>query len=542
MTSAWTAELEPEEAQPARPLTQTRSQPLTRQRAVADRRSAAYTQAAVSSESEAVRNAPPGTRNDQLNRSAFALGQFVAGGLLDEKAAIAELTDAALASGLAKVETQKTINSGLSKGKAEPRRLPDPEPSSRMAPNHDEPPPGRFDDDAPDASPEESEPALAASPASPPLTPANVVAVWRLDGPLVRIPTGLAALDKACRGGLPVPWRLYIIGAPSAGKTLLQVATADHMARAAAEAGACVGILAVDEEPEDITIRLLQIAGFTVAEAEARDPEVLRQMGAALEGLAIRLYDATWTIETAAADLAAWAAQQRRHGVLFVDSLQTARSSAGAGTTARDGVEANVRATRWAATTHRLLVVATSEANRASYRNDDAAKDTNDLAAGAETRAIEFGAQTLLMLRTPKDEPDTIHVRIAKNRRAFVGEFWLRLDRERHRVTECDDPNADPNRVATREHEQRQGVKASVLFDAEHLASVLRCHPDGLGELALRAELRTQGFTWGVNRLLAAKAALAAGHKGCRLAEVSEGPGKRKLSRLETFTEERAAE
>lgn len=413
-------------------------------------------------------------------------------------------------------------------------------------PNVQPPPDDDFeysDNDAPDAPPSGQVSEVAPTPApAPPLTPAEIVTAWRVDGPLVRIPTGIAALDKACRGGLPIPWRVYIIGAPSAGKTLVGVATADRMARAAADAGACVGILAVDEEPEDVTVRLLQIAGFTVAEAEARDPEVLRQMSAALDGLAVRLYDLTWTIETAAADLTAWAAQQRRHGVLFIDSLQTARSDAGAGTTARDAVEANVRATRLAATTHRLLVVATSEANRASYRNDDAAKETNDLAAGAETRAIEFGAQTLLMLRTPKDEPDTIHVRIAKNRRAFVGEFWLRLDREKHRVTECDDPHADPDRVATRQQEQRRTVKASVLFDAEHLAGVLRCYPDGLGELALRAELRKQGFGWGVNRLAAAKAALAAGHKGCRLVEIDHGSGKRKLAKLEiTPAEEREA-
>jgi len=382
------------------------------------------------------------------------------------------------------------------------------------------------------------------APVPAPTTPAGIITAWEVEGSLVRIPTGIQALDKLCRGGLPIPWRVIVIGPPSAGKTLVEVATANHIARATAEAGACVGILAVDEEPEDITVRLLQIAGYSVAEAEQRDPEMLRQMTAALEGLAIRLYDITWTVESASADLAAWAKEQGRHGVLFIDSLQTARSADGMGKPPREAVEANVRAMRIAATTHRLLVVATSEANRASYRNDSAAQDSNDMAAGAETRAIEFGAQTLLMLRTPKDESDIISVRVVKNRRAYVGEFFLRLDRERHRITECDDPNVDPHRVATREQEQRQSVKASVLFDAEHLANVLRLHPEGLNERALRAELRAQGHKWGVTRLGAARSALLAGHKGCRLVELSEGQGKPKLSKLvvDDLTEERAAE
>ena len=43
-----------------------------------------------------MRNSKPGTRNDTLNRSAFALGTLVASGHLDEESVVSALTDAAL--------------------------------------------------------------------------------------------------------------------------------------------------------------------------------------------------------------------------------------------------------------------------------------------------------------------------------------------------------------------------------------------------------------------------------------------------------------
>jgi hypothetical protein len=139
---------------------------------------------------------------------------------------------------------------------------------------------------------------------APATTPAEIVQRWRQDGPLVRVATGIAPLDNLCRGGVPVPWRVIIVGAPAAGKTAIETVIADTLARGVADDGVCVGILAVDEEPEDLTVRLAQIAGFTIAQAEGRDPSVLDGMRSALAALRLRLYDATWTIDAAARDLA----------------------------------------------------------------------------------------------------------------------------------------------------------------------------------------------------------------------------------------------
>lgn len=381
------------------------------------------------------------------------------------------------------------------------------------------------DSDAPDAPPESGGNGKAESSAPPvtapraPVSPVEIVSAWSASGPLIRIPTGIPALDRACRGGLPVPWRGIIVGAPSAGKTFNEITIADHIARNAAESGAVVGILAVDEEPEDITVRLAQIAGFSVEDAERRDPTVLAAMADALREVPIHLFDATHTIESAAAHVAQLAKASGGFGVLFIDSIQAVRSLAALNaTTPREIVEANVVAMRVASVTMRLLVIATSEANRASYRNDSAAAESNDLAAGAESRAIEFGAQTMLMLRTPKDHPDVIHVRIAKNRRAYVGEFWLKLDREHHTLNECSDPNADPGADAAKVQEKRDSVIAGVGRDALALAAVVRKNPRS-GERELRAALKVDGHKWGVERLEAAKLLLKAGHKGVRLVD-----------------------
>lgn len=70
--------------------------------------------------------APAGTRNDQLNRAAFSLGQLAAAGLLDEGQVAAALLRGADRSGLLADDGQRqceaTIRSGLRAGMANPRQ------------------------------------------------------------------------------------------------------------------------------------------------------------------------------------------------------------------------------------------------------------------------------------------------------------------------------------------------------------------------------------------------------------------------------------
>jgi replicative DNA helicase len=344
-----------------------------------------------------------------------------------------------------------------------------------------------------------------------PVTAPEVVLRWKDEGPLERIPTGVAPLDRMSHGGLPFPWRVQVVGAPSAAKTFLMM----EIAHSLSLAEVCVGVHAVDEEPDDDVVRLAQRAGFSIAETERREPETLDRIAAALPS--VRFYDATHTMEMVVADVAAWAKETKRPGAVFFDSLQTVRSAGGAAANSpRELVEANVSVMRWAATAHRLLVVATVEANRNSYRTEDAAETTNDLAAGAESRSIEYGAQTQLVLRTPKGHADVVHVRVAKNRRGDRGEFWLRLDRDRHALVECGNPREDPAVAQKVDDAKRAGTRSAVLRDAEIMANTVRRNP-GIGERKLRAVLKANGHGWGVERIDAAKHVLGEGVNGERM-------------------------
>jgi hypothetical protein len=89
-----------------------------------------YARAALTAESERVAAAPVGTRNDTLNRAAFALGRLVGAGLLDQGDVVRELDSAARRCGLGRAEIRRTIRSGLTAGRRSPI---DPESDRRVA-------------------------------------------------------------------------------------------------------------------------------------------------------------------------------------------------------------------------------------------------------------------------------------------------------------------------------------------------------------------------------------------------------------------------
>ena len=83
-----------------------------------------YGSAALTAQLEGVRGLTPGRRNDGLNRAAFSLGRLVGGGELPEALVYESLIAAAMATGLGEREAGRTIRSGLTAGKAVPRRAP----------------------------------------------------------------------------------------------------------------------------------------------------------------------------------------------------------------------------------------------------------------------------------------------------------------------------------------------------------------------------------------------------------------------------------
>jgi len=81
----------------------------------------AYAMAALRAETSRVAAAPPGTRNDTLNRAAFSLGQLVTAGLLPPVPVITGLISAAMHAGLSQDEVVRTVRSGMAGGARKPR-------------------------------------------------------------------------------------------------------------------------------------------------------------------------------------------------------------------------------------------------------------------------------------------------------------------------------------------------------------------------------------------------------------------------------------
>ncbi|MGL4177513.1 MAG: bifunctional DNA primase/polymerase [Dermatophilaceae bacterium] len=80
-----------------------------------------YVLAAFENEVHAVLTAAPGTRNATVNRAAFALGQLIAAGRLNEDQVTAALTAAGEHTGLPAAEVARTITSGLRAAANHPR-------------------------------------------------------------------------------------------------------------------------------------------------------------------------------------------------------------------------------------------------------------------------------------------------------------------------------------------------------------------------------------------------------------------------------------
>jgi hypothetical protein len=102
---------------------------------------------ALEDETAQVAEAPEGRRNDQLNRSAFKLGQLITAGELDLDEARGALLMAAVWAGLPTDEAEATIRSGLAGGQRNPRQPADedqPEAEVQAEDDQQQPAPNRF--------------------------------------------------------------------------------------------------------------------------------------------------------------------------------------------------------------------------------------------------------------------------------------------------------------------------------------------------------------------------------------------------------------
>lgn len=329
-------------------------------------------------------------------------------------------------------------------------------------------------------------------------TIADVLRAWQTEGPLVHEPTGIARLDELTGGGPVYGTRWYLLGAPDAGKTLLLLL----LAHVYAQRGIAVGLHAVDEEPSDMVTRLAQRVGYSRAACEARDPAVLEDMRAILADLPVRLYGPEWTIEAAGADLAGWAAARAEDGrapraFLGIDSVQTVQC-AGELHAERDmseiaAVTARTKAIREVATRHRMIVISTSEVNRGVYASPDPAKQTNAMAGGKWSGAIEFAGRVVACLRNVPGEGDLLDLELPKNKHGpasrpgdpTTAHVFLRIDRRSQTIAEVSyDPPPDD-----REERRAETGRAQVAADADAAEGIITAEP-GIGARALRDAMR----------------------------------------------------
>jgi hypothetical protein len=280
-----------------------------------------------------------------------------------------------------------------------------------------------------------------------PTTTLEVLERWQREGALVHEATGLPRLDEATDGGPVYGTRWYLTGAPNAGKTALLLDIAHRWALR----GIAVGMLAVDEEDSDLVTRLAQRAGYSRKTCEARDAGDMAAVANELGHLPIRFYGPGWTIERAATELAAFGVREGMSCALMIDSLQTVRCDletvAEREMSQPAAIESRVHAIRAVASQHRLIVLCTSEMSRAGYAKRGTGENVDAMAASKWSGAIEYSARVLISLRS-----DVIELEIPKNkhgreRRASDDEaLYLRLDRGRQTLEECDKPVPEDTR------------------------------------------------------------------------------------------------
>ena len=191
------------------------------------------------------------------------------------------------------------------------------------------------------------------------------------------------------------------------------------------------------------------------------------------------MYDAEHTIESAAADLDAYAKKLGKRAALIGDSLQTVRSvAARTAETPRAIIDANVASARREAVSRRILALFTSEMARAGYRNEQSAEGFNDMAAGKESGSIEYQARTQIVLRPVKDQLGVIHVNVPKMKPGGDCEFWLTLNKARHSLVERSQPESETPRG--REASKVDAARRQVEADARVLTEVVLRNP-GIG-------------------------------------------------------------
>lgn len=114
-----------------------------------------------------------------------------------------------------------------------------------------------------------------------------------------------------------------------------------------------------------------------------------------------------------------------------------------------------------------MILLVTSEMNRTAYSSVKSAEASNDMAAAKESGAIEYSARVMLALRNVANDPDTLELRIAKNKHGPKDEkIGLRLTRRLQQLDEVDLPESADDDLSKEERsvarERAKNLEAAV--------------------------------------------------------------------------------
>jgi hypothetical protein len=317
-----------------------------------------------------------------------------------------------------------------------------------------------------------------------------------------RLPTGFGeSFDKKIGGGLIVGLLTIPMGPPGAGKTTVAI----QFGRAAHAAGAHVFMLCADEDGnEPSSQKLGQQIGLDDKKLEAGDEEETRRLDEWADGRFTFAPPET-TLEEFY-DLVHVADTNGAPKVAIVDNLQRVeyepppRKGRNGNGAAREQPENQrlagvVNYSRRRARRIPAQVVLISEFNRGGYASKNPKEWTDDLAAGAGTRAIEYRSDLVLTLREIRDRKAST-LRVSRNRpgRGEKPRYVLTHDAVRALYTVEDAPTVleERDRAADREREKAAQTVAGKIVAAmrKHLHAELEVGRPGISESRLARKAR----------------------------------------------------
>jgi KaiC/GvpD/RAD55 family RecA-like ATPase len=304
-------------------------------------------------------------------------------------------------------------------------------------------------------------------------------------GDMRRFPTALPSIDAHTRGGLPLGKVVTITGAPGTGKTALAIQLGME---AVLNGGVALLGLFPDEGREAAAIRIGQNLGFDRQKLEERDPTAIAKFAKAVANLAVFLPDPDEVGNTLEA-----AVTRVRHAVfsghvlvVIIDSTQTANRDAGREEeNPRLRIEALMDSLKRESRRFPALILNVSQVSRASYQHRKPEDNVIALAAGAESRSIEFASDMKLDL---SGDPETVvWLYASKNRLGDSTKFKvpLKFDFEAARFRETTLAEARQREADNRNRQKREQIEAG----KEQIVRILSKEQDGLGTNALRGRV-----------------------------------------------------